>query len=199
GIGLWFRKHDLLSVLPERVVEAMVRHATPPSSRSHLPPPPERVLGLPANENLPVVFLARMSLSFPVLLAAPRLVGVRIKPIAVDAGDVVPDDEEQSIPARTPAYRAQYEDMWFSDGGISSNFPIHFFDSPIPNWPTFGLDLGEVPEHTAKDKRIFIPHKNLDGMWAPWQAIGGVGQFCEGLCAPPHPWQEHTDKQSRGA
>jgi len=198
GIGLWFRKHDLLSVLPERVVEAMAKHATQPSSRSHLPPPPEGVLGLPANESLPVVFLARMSLSFPALLAAPKLVGVRIKPIAVDAGDVVPDEEEQTVPAKVPQFRAQYEDMWFSDGGISSNFPIHFFDSPIPNWPTFGLDLGEAPEGTDKDKRIFIPHKNLDGMWATWQTIGGVGQFVGSLGTSLHAWMDNMQKRAPG-
>jgi len=28
-----------------------------------------------------------------------------------------------------------------SDGGICSNFPIHFFDSALPRWPTFGVNL----------------------------------------------------------
>jgi hypothetical protein len=31
----------------------------------------------------------------------------------------------------------------FSDGGISSNFPVHFFDQALPRWPTFGIDLQE--------------------------------------------------------
>jgi hypothetical protein len=30
---------------------------------------------------------------------------------------------------------------WFSDGGICSNFPIHFFDSWLPRRPTFGVNL----------------------------------------------------------
>jgi hypothetical protein len=34
---------------------------------------------------------------------------------------------------------------WFSDGGISSNFPIHFFDSWFPTRPTFGINLGSLP------------------------------------------------------
>ncbi|HEX8154318.1 MAG TPA: hypothetical protein VF698_14385, partial [Thermoanaerobaculia bacterium] len=35
----------------------------------------------------------------------------------------------------------QADRCWFSDGGISSNFPIHLFDQPLPRWPTFGLNL----------------------------------------------------------
>jgi len=31
--------------------------------------------------------------------------------------------------------------VWFSDGGLTLNFPIHFFDSPIPARPTFCLNL----------------------------------------------------------
>jgi hypothetical protein len=33
----------------------------------------------------------------------------------------------------------------FSDGGICSNFPIHFFDELVPARPTFGITLGEMP------------------------------------------------------
>jgi hypothetical protein len=59
-----------------------------------------------------------MSLSFPLLLSA-----VPLHPWDPDAG----------APAEQPA--------WFSDGGICSNFPIHFFDAPAPRWPTFGINL----------------------------------------------------------
>jgi hypothetical protein len=35
---------------------------------------------------------------------------------------------------------------WFADGGISSNFPIQFFDAWLPTRPTFGLYFGpKVP------------------------------------------------------
>lgn len=37
--------------------------------------------------------------------------------------------------------------VWFSDGGITSNFPIHFFDSFAPTRPTFGVNLR--PHHPA--------------------------------------------------
>lgn len=45
-------------------------------------------------------------------------------------------------------YRPQPVDLiphWFSDGGIVSNFPIHFFDQWLPNWPTFGITLRDLP------------------------------------------------------
>jgi hypothetical protein len=64
-----------------------------------------------------------LSLSFPVLLSALPL--------------MTPDfskgkDEKGYISLRR---------VWFSDGGLTSNFPIHFFDSPIPSRPTFCLNL----------------------------------------------------------
>lgn len=66
--------------------------------------------------DLPIVVAARLSLSFPILLST------------------------------VPLWRADGVDgalvqHTMSDGGISSNFPIHFFDSLFPARPTFGLDL----------------------------------------------------------
>jgi hypothetical protein len=41
--------------------------------------------------------------------------------------------------------------MWFSDGGICSNFPIHFFDAPAPRWPTFGINLRPLADDREED------------------------------------------------
>ena len=84
----------------------------------------QRLRSFPAAPNLPVIVLTRMSLSFPVLLSAIPL-------YAVDY-------------ARAKGHR-RVERMWFSDGGISSNFPMHFFDALWPSWPTFGINL--QPQH----------------------------------------------------
>lgn len=97
-----------------------------------------RVLHRLPGADLPVLVATRMSLSFPILLAAVPLWA---------------KDEDE------PEYRRH----WFSDGGISSNFPIHFFDAWVPERPTFGLDLvpstaGGSPAshvHTYPDK---APH-----------------------------------------
>ena len=40
--------------------------------------------------------------------------------------------------------------QWFSDGGIASNFPIHFFDSWLPDRPTFGITLQYLPDYLRK-------------------------------------------------
>src|SRR5690606_22123463 len=40
----------------------------------------------------------------------------------------------------------------FSDGGLSSNFSIHFFDSLLPSRPTFGVALDEYD--VRRDRRI---------------------------------------------
>jgi len=66
-----------------------------------------------------------MSLSFPFLLSAVPLHAANFE-----------------RPPQNGKYPLQR--CWFSDGGLTSNFPIHFFDAPIPSWPTFGIDL--VPD-----------------------------------------------------
>ncbi|MFC7400418.1 hypothetical protein ACFQU1_24770 [Chelatococcus sp. GCM10030263] len=113
---------------PEEVVEWMERRAGEYDARI------ERrhgVIRLPMPQDLPVVFGARLSLSFPILLSAVPLLTPDFHKKA---------DETGAIPLRP---------LWFSDGGLTSNFPIHLFDSPIPSRPTFCLNLvdfdAEVP------------------------------------------------------
>src|SRR5262245_23743539 len=66
-----------------------------------------------------------MSLSFPVLLSAVPLYAANF--------ECAPENGKYSL-----------ERCWFSDGGLTSNFPIHFFDAPLPGRPTFGINL--VPD-----------------------------------------------------
>ncbi len=33
--------------------------------------------------------------------------------------------------------------VYFTDGGLTSNLPIHFFDEALPRWPTFAVNLFE--------------------------------------------------------
>lgn len=78
---------------------------------------------LPPNRHLPVVVAVRMSLSFPVLLSAVPL-------YAVDRSLQRPGEGEP-VPTK----------VWFSDGGIASNMPLHFFDAALPRRPTFAVNL----------------------------------------------------------
>ncbi len=76
----------------------------------------------PKREALPMIIAVRMSLSFPVLLSAIRLY-------------------------RNGDAPKTYKANWFSDGGITSNFPVSMFDEPLPRTPTFSIDL--IPEQQA--------------------------------------------------
>ena len=46
--------------------------------------------------------------------------------------------------------------VWFSDGGICSNFPVHFFDGVMPTRPTFGVNLKGFHQDFPKD-RTYLP------------------------------------------
>ncbi len=76
-------------------------------------------------DDLPIIVPVRMSLAFPVLLSAVPLYRVRHDPDRNRPGEWVDVSEK----------------VWFSDGGICSNFPVHFFDATLPSRPTFGIDL----------------------------------------------------------
>lgn len=109
---------------------------------------------LPDSE-LPVIVATRMSLSFPLLLSAVPL-------WSVDRG-------------RRETHRP--ERCWFSDGGITSNFPVHFFDTPLPQWPTFAVNLApHSSRYHAPGQRIYMPETNRGGIlewWTPFETIPG--------------------------
>lgn len=116
---------------------------------------------LPLPEHMPILVAARMSLSFPVLLSAVPL-------YAVDFTLKANQDKNAS--------RLVADRCWFSDGGIASNFPIQFFDPPLPRWPTFGITLKSPhPEHTAEADMVFLPKPATFGSQIVWNRIDGGG------------------------
>ncbi|PSH55452.1 hypothetical protein CU100_22655 [Phyllobacterium endophyticum] len=116
---LYVEKAVLHDFLPGSVAKWMVAHAGTYDRRIEQR---DDVIRLPLPQDLPIVFGARLSLSFPVLLASMPL--------------MTPDFAKASKGEPVPLRR-----VWFCDGGLTSNFPIHFFDSPIPSRPTFCLNL----------------------------------------------------------
>jgi predicted acylesterase/phospholipase RssA len=117
---LYVETKILRDYFPDAVVRWMIDHRGEYDKRVEGRPD---LIRLPRPEDLPVVFGARLSLSFPVLLSALPL-------MAPDFGKG--KNEHGFIPLRR---------VWFSDGGLTSNFPVHFFDSPIPSRPTFCFNL----------------------------------------------------------
>ncbi|MFZ4875532.1 hypothetical protein ACL9RI_10635 [Janthinobacterium sp. Mn2066] len=119
---------------------------------------------LPRQSELPVVVAVRMSLSFPVLLSAVPL-------YAVDRS------LQENIGSNSPAMRLRATRVWFSDGGISSNMPLHMFDSILPDHPTFAINLKPAhpdypitePEQAANDAgRIYLAEDNRGGRQRHW-------------------------------
>jgi len=124
GDDFLFEPEELGRYFPPAVIRALVDGQEPATGEDGvaLVSAEQRPLyRLPPAEKLPVVIAARISLSFPGLISAIPLYAV---------------DESRKNPAdRTPVR------CWFTDGGLTSNFPIHFFDALWPRRPTFALDL----------------------------------------------------------
>ena len=152
---LWFCREDFLDLFPAKVVEHMVA-ASPATAKGA---DGRKLRRLPPPGRMPVVVAARMSLSFPLLIAAVPLYARN---------------------AREGAGAAP-ERCWFSDGGITSNMPIHFFDSPVPRWPTFAIDLEQLPpgqRPRAKERdNVWLATDNEDGIAEAWLGWEGKGPF----------------------
>jgi hypothetical protein len=100
-----------------------------------------------------------MSLSFPILISAVPLWGF-------DFSYAAKDDRGERGEARLSR-------CWFSDGGLTSNFPIHFFDGPIPRWPTFAFNLTPFHPRFAYDphdetRNVWLPSTNGEGLTENW-------------------------------
>jgi predicted acylesterase/phospholipase RssA len=113
---------------------------------------PRKLLALPSGQDLPIIVLVRLSLSFPVLMSSVPLYRVDFTRRRI--GELRRSSQRhRPLPAKR---------VWFTDGGVCSNFPIHLFDAPLPRWPTFGLDLAlphpDYPiEHGSLRNRIYRP------------------------------------------
>jgi len=149
---LFYQHDELAPYLPPEVMRWIDAHALEyvPSARYPGSDPTvdkAQKLGLreiPPPDSFPIL-AARMSLSVPVLFAAVPL-------WAIDYEDRRPDRDFRRCP--------------FSDGGISSNFPIHLFDGLAPNWPTFGINLEDKLE--GHPNMTFLPERYLDGIADRW-------------------------------
>jgi hypothetical protein len=203
GTDIWFFDPvEFRKRFPERVVAWMERHPR------RLPRQPARrrrervfrrlmkmqgLCPMPEARRLPVVVAARLSLSFPLLISAVPLNAVDWSlPHNIAAarewtrwarhhraelprllGD--PDAwEAVEKPGAAPRAAA----CWFSDGGITSNFPVHFFDAPIPRWPTFAINLRTYPQgwEQACDEcdPSQAPCSQEEGVWMPRDNRGGI-------------------------
>jgi hypothetical protein len=197
---LLFDPDELRRLFPERIVAWLETHP-PPVAEGRGGERRRRTLGaiaplrpLPDPDDLPVIVAARMSLSFPLLLSAVPLHALdltrertREALAAVEKGDAPVDPLEASV-------------CWFADGGITSNFPVHFFDTPLPTRPTFAIDLdGFHPDHPRvadEAKNVYLPSSNAGGLLDTWHRLDakpGLGSLSGFLGGILRTMQNHVD------
>nr|WP_228028697.1 patatin-like phospholipase family protein [Donghicola mangrovi] len=159
----FFNPAEFERIIPKNVVDYMVSIAVGKRIEG---PGGKDLFPMPTGGDFPVVLIARMSLSFPILL--------------------------QAVPLYRKDHGAKPGEEWvrclFSDGGIASNLPVHFFDAWLPSRPTFAISLGSINEGAgddATDRLVFEQgkwprrkmkvnlFKNVVGFFA---AIGNVAK-----------------------
>lgn len=177
----WFRVSEFRDLFPPRIVDWLTEHAAPREE----PVTDPDLVRLPAAADLPVVVAARMSLSFPLLISAVPLHAINYE--------------------RRPVNRNLPERCWFSDGGITSNFPVHFFDSPVPRWPTFAIDLLPMPKgRNPAEGRIWMPNENGDGgeerwtIWDPESSRAQIVGFGSSIFRTAQNWLDNRQMRVQG-
>lgn len=121
---------------------------------------------LPPPAEIPLIVATRLSLSFPGLISAVPL-------FAIDYSS-----------AAEPPVRC-----WFSDGGITSNFPIHFFDALCPERPTFGINLR--PYHVEHpDTDVYRPGPGRTGRLPAVKGTGTLIGFFKAILDTMQNWAD---------
>jgi hypothetical protein len=169
----YFRRKDLDELFPKAVVDWMAEHARPPSA----PRDDDELLPMPLGKDLPVIVATRMSVSFPFLISA-----IPLQAIDYTRTDVEPRPEP----------------CWFSDGGIASNFPVHFFDAPLPGWPTFAINLRYFEE--TPPKRVVMPKRNQDEIADAFHRFEkrGLLGFARAIFDALQNWQDNAQAKMPG-
>ena len=167
----YFNEAEFRRLLPKSLLDWMVEHSPQELSFDGIV-----YRRLPQPEHFPIVVAARMSLSFPILLSAIPLY-VPDYPKAAKPPKPAPQAEADADPqalqsAGDPPEKGRkptgMKACWFSDGGLTLNFPIHLFDAPLPRWPTFAINL-VYPKLRDGEKAPppSMPQNNREG----WRAI----------------------------
>lgn len=165
--GLYFRESDLQGYFPKHIIKWMLDHPRPGATQH------DGFSVMPAIADLPVVVATRMSLAFPFLLSAVPL-------HAIDY--TAAEDAQQPQP------------IWFSDGGICSNFPIALFDAPLPRWPTLAISLGSFTTRTPLDG-VYMPKTNSQGRLRAFASIQNLSSFLASIFSTMQNWND--DEQAK--
>ncbi len=181
----FFSKREFARLFPDWILDYMVGDQQP--LQVSAAGVPTDLYKLPVDGDMPVVVVARMSLSFPGLLQAVPLYRH--------------DNELQ-----TPSAGHQPDKSWkirkclFSDGGISSNFPIHIFDGFLPSRPTLGISLAEYSEQHHGKEFVKLPRKARTSSTAlVVRPIKDVLGFMGSIVNTAKDWQDTLQSKLQGS
>lgn len=154
-------------LFPADVMAALDEASRPDEDAAAHTPPLRR---LPDAAELPVIVAVRMSLSAPLLISAVPLWGT----------DWRRASEDQVSTAAGTGARKRYEKLWFSDGGLTSNFPVYLFDAALPSRPTFAINLGRFEDdrgapHDDQRRNVVFARSNSDELLPPYRPLPEKG------------------------
>lgn len=195
GGKFWFLREDFDALFPKHVVDWMAARDKKPIKRDG-----KTYFALPQEGALPVIVAARMSLSFPILISAIPLYeqdySGRSKKNAAAPDPVAAVSAPVVTAGKKPPVVYPLRICWFSDGGVSSNFPIHLFDAPLPRWPTFAINLVYPETVDGNATKIFLPKANNQGWQRRYAAIADrsamkeVGGFLFAIMGTMQNWRD---------
>jgi predicted acylesterase/phospholipase RssA len=181
NVSFYYDPKEMRKFFPDHVVawmESRPRKPTDAREAAHFKAYGPEKLPLPSAGDLPVIVATRMSLAFPILLCAVPL-------YAADHSIEIPTDQVPKL-----------EKCWFSDGGISSNFPVTLFDSPLPRWPTFAIDLENFPPGRKPDpdeaENVHMPDNNAAGILPRFTRFKDLLGFLSALLNAMQNWNDNT-------
>jgi predicted acylesterase/phospholipase RssA len=186
GGGLLFRPDELRHFLPPAVLDHVAELGGEPDgeTRAHLEreQPGVDFRRFPIGPDLPVVVATRMSLSFPILISAFPL---------------------WELDYQKDAHEPPLRRVYFSDGGITSNFPVHFFDSPLPTRPTFGIHLAgfepdEHPDPADPSRAVDDPAPVNGAARESWVEFDSVFGFLVAIKDAAQNWRDNTQSRLPG-
>jgi hypothetical protein len=180
GGDFLFRLQDWRRLFPASLC-AYLQGASPHGDR--LVAPLDKEFGgfhaVPEAEDWPVVAAVRMSLSFPILIEAVPMWARDLSHVAPDVP--LTDNQRPKVPLA---------EVLFSDGGLSSNFPIHFFDALLPVRPTFALSLDPLGQGDDPAKRVSMPQTAAAGSYTSISTIDGLMGFAGAILNSAKDWQD---------
>jgi predicted acylesterase/phospholipase RssA len=172
-------------LFPGEVMKWLVEHPRLPAGPLVKNGRGVQLLSLPEPRNLPVLVAVRLSLSFPGLLSAVPMYTVEPR-----NGAKPPNTTKDGAFLATKVY--------FSDGGITSNCPIHLFDVPLPGHPTFGVRLDTFRPGERGRYRVSLPDDGSDAPFDTRSPVRAAWQFVSGIVGTALDWRDRLQRRLPG-